>query len=1103
MEIYKLKQLAICPLLLTAALIAGSVGQSHPMLMDFLSRSHQATAMPDKPSIGRWLWPGAFEVESATAHAQTTFVASGRRYIAQTRSNGLLIRRGASPKNAIDITFIGAAGAIDAQLHERVSGTYTMFMGVAGRAVATYWQRFSVSTFHDVYPGIDARFHANAGDLELDFLLVAGADPNAIELSGQNGTRFAIDAQSGDILVERKDERFRLHRPRAFQPAPSGETEVAVRAITDGHSLRFEVPAFDHALPLVIDPLVAAWSTFLGTNTDAMYDNSASVTTDSAGNLYVGGLTAFSTEEQPNDSFPTTPGSLEPPNPRSPGDNCAYQCGYVLKLSPSHQILYGALMYGMTVNAVTVDGAGSAYITGTTLDSTNFPATPGVFDNDPRGQAFVSKISVDGSSFVYSALFFADSGNGIAVDTQGNAYVVGQVSGPALPTTPGSIKPSNPVGALINQDGFLLKINPSGSALVYGTYLGGSGTDVANAVQLDSQNEAIIAGQTASSDFVGMTASLSGPSDAFLIKVSADGSQILTGQSFGGSGDDVANGVTADGQGGWIMCGATTSTDFPTSAGAFQTRLLGQRNGWVRRVDGAFNTIFATYFGGSAIDGCLNVASDANANAYLVGVTFSADLPTTAGAFQEDTSAITDDGLAGLSSQFYVTAEMADRESYFAEISSDGTSELYGTYLGGYETYPRGYPPVTIGSGITNSPTGTLYVSGATEAASFPVTDGGLRNGMGGEQDGFIVAFAPSSMSITTPSLLPNAPLQLPYNTVLAASGGVPPYTWSQVGFELPTGIELSSAGVLSGTAANPQLEDTGYQFTVKAVDANGTVAYKSLFLNVAGPNGISCNGNSCRWTLAENDQVAYQVPSLARGLPPETFVINGQLPPGLAVSSTGAMTGQATQTGEFKFSFVVSDSVGDTNTINWDVLIGSSAVPAATLTATPASVTVGQSFTLTWTSFYTSGCTASGGGADGTPWSDSLPTFGSTTITSSTTGSFVYTVNCADGGTSLLKAQATVTVTNGSAGTGSGSGNNGGGGAVSSFELGVLAFLIAWNLWRDRVRRASGWICHPTRCARFGECPQSRIRPAVAGWHARLSLGGPEYACGQTAAAP
>src|SRR5882757_8146498 len=121
-----------------------------------------------------------------------------------------------------------------------------------------------------------------------------------------------------------------------------------------------------------------------------MYDNSAALATDSDGNLYVAGLTELSIVDQPTDSFPTTATSLDPPNPRSPGDNCAYHCGYVLKLTPAHQVVYGALMYGLTVKAIAVESAHNAYITGSTLDSTTFPGTPGAFDSDPSGQVFIS-----------------------------------------------------------------------------------------------------------------------------------------------------------------------------------------------------------------------------------------------------------------------------------------------------------------------------------------------------------------------------------------------------------------------------------------------------------------------------------------------------------------------------------------------------------------------------------------------------------------------------------------------------------------------------------------------------------------------------------------
>ena len=996
-------------------------------------------------------------MRSTDPHVQTPFVASGRRYIARVRSDGFEVRRGTQDAHAIDIRFAGAKAGGAADLSGKADATLSLFGGQADGGSASLWQRFSASTFHDIYSGIDARFHVNDGDLELDFLLQPGSDPASIQLVAASSTRLAVDVPSGDIIVTHDDEHFRLHRPRAFQPAASGRAEIEVRTITDGRSLHFVLPSFDHALPVVIDPLVATWSTFLGTTTDAMYDNAAALATDSQGNLYVGGLTQLSTEEQPTDSFPTTPTSLDPANPRSLGDNCAYQCGYVLKLSPSHQVLYGALMFGMTVTALAVDGNGSAYITGTTLDSANFPATAGVFDNDPSGQAFVAKLSADGSTFVYSALFYGDKGNGIAVDPAGDAFVVGQVTGPNLPTTPGSIKPTSPVGVFTDQDGFLLKINPSGSALLFGTYLGGTGTDVANAVRIDAQGEAIVVGQTTSSDFTGMTASISGPSDAFLLKVSADGSQILAGQTFGGSGDDYASGVTADGQGGWLMCGTTTSTDLPSTANAFQTHLLGQRNGWVRRVDAAFNTMFATYFGGSALDGCLNVASDGNANAYLVGVTFSADIPTTMGAFQEDTSQVTDDYFAGLStSEFYAFGNEPDREAYFAELSSDGTTLLYGTYLGGFETSPRFYPPLTIGEGITNSPAGTVYVSGATGAASFPVTDGGLRNGMGGQGDAFIVAFASSAMSITTPSLLPAAPLQLPYNVKLAAVGGTAPYTWSQVGFVMPDGITLSSDGVLSGTAANPQTEATGYQFTVKATDAAGKVSYKSLILNVTYPGAFACSGDTCQGTLAQNLSLSYQVPPLARGVQPQYFTITGQLPPGVSVSSTGAMTGAATQIGEYKFAFNITDAVGHAGSLHWDIVVVADASrPSATLTVTPTSLAVGQSFTLNWSSVLTTGCLAGGGGADGSNWSGTLPVSGSVAYTASQAGSFVYSISCANGSASQIKAQATLTVTSPNSNGGASSGK-GGGGDLPALDIAVLAILLALKSARGRsgIRR-------------------------------------------------
>jgi hypothetical protein len=289
----------------------------------------------------------------------------------------------------------------------------------------------------------------------------------------------------------------------------------------------------------------------------------------------------------------------------------------------------------------------------------------------------------------------------------------------------------------------------------------------------------------------------------------------------------------------------------------------------------------------------------------------------------------------------------------------------------------------------------------------------------------------------------------MPYNVTLVAAGGTPPYTWSKVGFELPDGIALSSAGVLSGAANVQQTENTGYQFTVKVTDAAAHVAYKSFFIDFPSST-FDCAGSGCIGTLGLNQGISYQLPPLARGLFPQTFSETGQLPPGISVSSTGAITGAPTQTGVYQFGFIVKDAAGNTSPLNMQlqvVTLGTS--PTATLTATPASVSAGQSFSLAWSSSSTSGCIASGGGASGTTWSGNLAAFGSTTQAATVTGTFEYTVTCPAGTFGPVIAHASVTVT-GTTGSNSGGPNgsaqssSGGGGSTTAVEIGCLALLAA-----------------------------------------------------------
>ena len=194
------------------------------------------------------------------------------------------------------------------------------------------------------------------------------------------------------------------------------------------------------------------------------------------------------------------------------------------------------------------------------------------------------------------------------------------------------------------------------------------------------------------------------------------------------------------------------SSDFPISSHAVHSKLLGQKNGWVRRFDASFNALYSTYYGGSSSDGCLGIAGDSAGNAYIVGYSYSSDLITTANGFQDRSSQLSDDVEDGLSSQFYFSSSIPDREAYVAEISADGTQVLYGSYLGDY--LPVGAsPPLTLATGIALSASGALYVAGESYTANFPTTDGGLVKGSLPEVSGFLVAFASSNLYVTSPTL--------------------------------------------------------------------------------------------------------------------------------------------------------------------------------------------------------------------------------------------------------------------------------------------------------------------------------------------------------------
>lgn len=219
--------------------------------------------------------------------------------------------------------------------------------------------------------------------------------------------------------------------------------------------------------------------------------------------------------------------------------------------------------------------------------STNFP-TSDAYQGSLVGNTdvFVSKFSPDGSSLVSSTYFGAGAldseyGYGIAVDAAGSAYIAGSTDVTDLPTTTGAFQTSNGGGV----DAFVTKLSPAGNALVYSTYLGGSGPDGAQAIAVDAAGAAYVAGTTQSTDFDTTAgahqSSRSGSQDVFVTKLKPDGSGLAWSTYLGGTGSEDGYAVAVDVQGRAYVTGSTTSSDFDTTAGAHDTSLGGGQDAFV------------------------------------------------------------------------------------------------------------------------------------------------------------------------------------------------------------------------------------------------------------------------------------------------------------------------------------------------------------------------------------------------------------------------------------------------------------------------------------------------------------------------------------------
>ncbi len=569
----------------------------------------------------------------------------------------------------------------------------------------------------DLYPGLDLELTGENGRFALRWVVKPEAAVQASDTSPLDGVRFQVDGAESLALDETGQLRLTTALGELSLPLPhpvdaaGAPLDLSTRPVLDGLDIVTPVgqtppPASDLVSVAAAGDLL--FSTYLGGSGG---EDVKGLAVDGAGSAYVTGFVNSA-------DFPTTPGAID--------DSRNYFDAYVAKLNPAGTALEYATYLGGDSGEMSydlaVDEAGHAYVTGYTR-SPDFPVTPGAYKTSVTGltDAFVVKFTPTGDGLVYGTFIggsYLEWGYGLALDGAGSVYLTGLTTSADLPTTPGAFQPAAG-GEAGYYDGFVVKLNPAGSALEYSTYLGGNGSDHGWDIAVDNEGQAYVTGQTESINFpVTPGAFETGFRRLFVTKFNPTGSDLVYSTFLGGNGYDEVGGIAVDEAGHAYVAGDTTSTNFPTTPGAFQptyhsgSSVTREGDVFVLKFNPAGSgLIYGTYLGGTDHDLGFGLHVDSQGRAYVTGSTISADFPITPDAFQPARSGYPD--------------------AYLAKLNAAGSALAYGTFLGG----SRGDTAFAVAA----DELGHAYVAGSTTSPDFPTSAGAYDPTFDGtNSDGFV-----------------------------------------------------------------------------------------------------------------------------------------------------------------------------------------------------------------------------------------------------------------------------------------------------------------------------------------------------------------------------
>jgi hypothetical protein len=670
--------------------------------------------------------PLSFEANQGQTDPAVKFLSRGGSYnLFLTSSGAVLQLRGNTKGNegaVLRMKLLGANEHPMARGENELEGKANYFIGNDPSRWHTNVPTYGKVKYEGIYPGVDLIYYGNQGQLEYDFVVSPRTDFSSIAIKF-DGASAEIDS-SADLVLHTKGGEVHFLRPVAYQSVEANERSAGKKHFIDSrfvlrgnNQIGFELAGYDRSRPLVIDP-VLVYSTYLGGSfPDAAY----SVAVDSSGSAYVTGITCSA-------NFPVTTGAYQTTSHNGTGGNC--------------------------------------------------PTSQNSFED-----AFVTKFNAAGTALVYSTYIggsASDRSYDIAVDSSGDAYIAGQTASTDYPTTTGAFLTACPGGVNGCNTGVVTKLNSTGSALVYSTYLGGPGNMGATGIAVNSSGQAYVTGATDES-FPTTASAFQATNPKFGLNpifavLNASGSGLVYATFLGGTGGDFnpgsqAFGVAIDSLGKAYITGWTDSPDFPTTAGAFQTKCGtdGSCNGlwdaFVAVLDptksGAASLVYSTFLGGSGTDIGFGIAVDSSGNAYVTGTTGanvnsqftgsalpSKDFPTTVGAFQAT-----------------CPGTCTTDSAWIVKLNVSGSALVYSTYLGGSGNTDSGiFGPIRLDSSLN------AYVTGFTAATDFPTKNPIQAANAGGTFDAYVTELNPSGSALVFSTYLGGSASDQSFGMVLDKS---------------------------------------------------------------------------------------------------------------------------------------------------------------------------------------------------------------------------------------------------------------------------------------------------------------------------------------------